>query len=118
VNATTVTSTLAVMPRADSDAQTSVLMTALARCAQAARTLGWGIASLILAAASYVFGIGALVMGLFGHLRLEAQWWPAVLCLLLSYLCARGTVACMDLALTPTSPSKPGQRAGFEARYG
>jgi hypothetical protein len=94
----------------DSSNPINAMPTALAWCFHAARFVGWGIAGLISAAASYMFVIGAIVLGLFGHLRLEAQWWPAGLCLLLGYLCARGTVACMSLALAPTSRMNSGKR--------
>src|SRR4030095_12675174 len=88
VNATTMTPTFAAVSADDSSTPARSFWIGLAWCAHAARFVGWGIAGLISGFASCVFWIGALVFGLFGHLRLEAQWWPAALCLLLGYFCA------------------------------
>lgn len=106
VNATTVNPTLAAVTEADASSPVNSLWLGLAWCAHAARFLGWGIVGLISAFASYAFGVGALVFGFLGYLRLEAQWWPAVGCLLLGYLSARGAVACLDLAFSRSSHQK------------
>jgi hypothetical protein len=88
---------------------------ALSWFTHAARFLGWGAVGLLAAFASYIFGLAALVLGLLGHLRLEGDWWPAVLCLLLGYLSARGSIACMDIALAPVAPRNPGSGNGSVA---
>jgi hypothetical protein len=108
VNATTLTPSLAAVGGPGTNSAAGFWPISLNRFAHAVRFLGWGAVGLIAAFASYIFGLAALVLGLLGHLRLEGDWWPAVLCLFLGYLSARASIACMDIALTPSSAQNQG----------
>ncbi|HET6409001.1 MAG TPA: hypothetical protein VFG14_14030 [Chthoniobacteraceae bacterium] len=103
MNATTATQTLAVVGGLYPNTESKALANRLSWCASAARLVGWATAGLISAIASYIFGLGAVVLGVLGQLQLEAGWWPTILCLILGYFSARGSVACIELAFTPNS---------------
>ena len=87
----------------------------LAWFAQTVRFLAWTVIGLALALASYAFGMGALIFGVLGHLQQDAQWWPAILCLLFGYFSVRSAVVCMDSAFKHAARSRSG---GFEPSTG
>jgi hypothetical protein len=99
VNATIANPSLTMVTGAGANSAPRSWLIAADWCTHAGRILGWGLAGLISAFASYVFAVAALVLGILGYLRLDGEWWPVALCLFLAYLSARVGVVCMDLAL-------------------
>ena len=95
----TLTPSLAEVSGPQINSQERAWIVALWWCAHAVRFVAWGVIGLLSAFASYFFGIAALVLGLLSYVRMEGEWWPAVLCLAFGYLSARMSLACMDSAL-------------------
>ena len=95
----TLTPSLAAVSGPQTNSQERAWIVALWWCAHAVRFVAWGVIGLLSAFASYFFGIAALVLGLLSYVRMEGEWWPAVLCLAFGYLSARVSLACMDSAL-------------------